>query len=46
MDAAITTVTTAVDFAPVITGLGVVGGAIVLALITRRGIRMVFGLIG
>ena len=45
MDAAITAITAAMDFAPVTVGIGVAAGAIAGVLIVRRGAGMLLGMI-
>lgn len=40
MEAAITSITTAVDFAAVVTGIGTIGAAVATVYVAYRGIKM------
>lgn len=39
-------ITDAVDFAAVATAVGVIGGLLAIALVAKKGVRMVLGMIG
>ncbi len=41
--AAVTAITGAVDFAAVVTGIGVVGGALAVAYVAFRGVKILLG---
>lgn len=41
-----TTITAAVDWASVVTGIGVVGLALAGVLVAKRGVRLLLGMIG
>jgi hypothetical protein len=43
--AAVTAITGAVDFASVVTGIGVIAGATVLVLIAVKGAKMLLGMV-
>jgi hypothetical protein len=43
--AAVTAITSAVDFATVITGIGAIGAALVVIAIARKGARALLGMI-
>jgi len=46
MDAlAVTAVTSAVDFATIVTGIGTIAGAVALVLISVRGARMLLSMV-
>lgn len=42
---AVTAITTAVDFATVVTGIGAIGAALVVIAIARKGARALLGMI-
>lgn len=44
-EAAVTAITNAVDFATVVTGIGTIGTAIALVLISMKGAKMLLGMI-
>jgi hypothetical protein len=43
--AAVTAITGAVDFASIVTGIGVIAGAIALVLISVKGAKMLLGMV-
>lgn len=43
--AAVTAITSAVDFDTVVTGLGAIGAALVVIAIARKGVRALVGMI-
>ena len=43
--AAVTEITSAVDFATVITGIGVIAAAVALVLISMKGAKLLLGMI-
>lgn len=43
--AAVTTITSAVDFATIVTGLGAIGAAVAVVYIAARGVKMLLAAI-
>tara|TARA_R110000737_G_C14613111_1_gene491378 strand:+ start:2187 stop:2336 length:150 start_codon:yes stop_codon:yes gene_type:complete len=43
--AAVTAITGAVDFASIVTGIGVIAGSIALVLISVKGAKMLLGMV-